>query len=337
MSNKDDFEDKTDIDEFDDEFSEGDDFNEKGASPTSSNKTSGSLDKATLIKYGAIAALTLMMGYFIYASFSQTKSAAIEKKEDLKIAQPKSIQAAANADQAQPAAATNANLSEIEKLEAEFNGTAPANANTNQEKQDAFKVTDLILDDNKATNDNPIKSNNDNFNGFIENQSNANQIVTKTVAAVDPKVQESIATLTEEMTLNVNQIKQIESTVSSLNKTIDQLSQELAAMQQKFSAMQDKNNEINSDMLNIKKVLLEEDLDLARQSKLSSVGANEPLVYNKPDYIVHAIIPGRAWLKSTNGQIVTITEGDSIGDYGRVALIDATNNLVKTSSGVTFR
>ena len=52
---------------------------------------------------------------------------------------------------------------------------------------------------------------------------------------------------------------------------------------------------------------------------------------------VHAIIPGRAWLKSKDGSTITVTEGDSLERYGKVLVIDASNGVVITSSGVTLR
>jgi hypothetical protein len=56
----------------------------------------------------------------------------------------------------------------------------------------------------------------------------------------------------------------------------------------------------------------------------------------EPEYKVHAIMSGRAWLKSTEGQIVSVAEGDSIESYGRIIVIDAPNSVVLTSSGIVF-
>ncbi len=56
-----------------------------------------------------------------------------------------------------------------------------------------------------------------------------------------------------------------------------------------------------------------------------------------PTLTVHAIIPGRAWLKNRDGQIMTVTEGDSVEGYGKVLAIDAPSGQVLTSSGVVLR
>jgi hypothetical protein len=56
-----------------------------------------------------------------------------------------------------------------------------------------------------------------------------------------------------------------------------------------------------------------------------------------PTVSVHAIIPGRAWLRSDDGRIITVTQGDSIEGLGKVLRVDATEGVVVTSSGVTLR
>lgn len=59
--------------------------------------------------------------------------------------------------------------------------------------------------------------------------------------------------------------------------------------------------------------------------------------YANPHLTVYAIIPGRAWLRDPTGKTLTVTEGDSLPEYGKVIKIDATNGVVVTSTGVTLR
>jgi hypothetical protein len=55
-----------------------------------------------------------------------------------------------------------------------------------------------------------------------------------------------------------------------------------------------------------------------------------------PAYYVQAIIPGRAWLKNADGQVITVAPGDSVPGYGTVATIDSQSGLVVTSTGTKF-
>ena len=50
-------------------------------------------------------------------------------------------------------------------------------------------------------------------------------------------------------------------------------------------------------------------------------------------YYIQAIIPGRAWIRTSNGQTITVTYNDEIAGLGKVTKIDAENGLVVTSSG----
>lgn len=53
----------------------------------------------------------------------------------------------------------------------------------------------------------------------------------------------------------------------------------------------------------------------------------------KVPYSVQAIIPGRAWLRSDNGETVTVAEGDVIRNLGRVIKINPYDGVVEISSG----
>ena len=53
----------------------------------------------------------------------------------------------------------------------------------------------------------------------------------------------------------------------------------------------------------------------------------------KITYTVQAIIPGRAWLKSENGDTVTVAEGDTLKGLGRVVKINPYDGVVDISVG----
>ena len=57
-----------------------------------------------------------------------------------------------------------------------------------------------------------------------------------------------------------------------------------------------------------------------------------PAVY----YYIQAVIPGRAWLVSSQGLTVTVREGTSVPGYGIVKLIDPNQGRILTSSGRTI-
>lgn len=142
-----------------------------------------------------------------------------------------------------------------------------------------------------------------------------------------------VANITEELTANVNQIKELQNNLKDISRSISNVSNSVSGVDSKILNLTNTVDNLSMDVKNVKKYMQEEDLDLTANLKPS-----EPdLFSSSPEYVVHAVIPGRAWLKSSSGQIITVTEGDSLGDYGKIALIDAANNIVRTSSGVVFR
>lgn len=159
---------------------------------------------------------------------------------------------------------------------------------------------------------------------------------------VPQEVRNALQTISEDITENVNNIRQLEGTIGNISTTLDQLNRTISAMDNRILALTETVNGLSDDLTNVKRVMVEQDLDLTMPGnvKSSSSGGKKQLQSissSEPNYNVHAIIPGRAWLKSANGQIITVTEGDKIGDYGSVAVIDAANGLVRTSSGIIIR
>lgn len=53
----------------------------------------------------------------------------------------------------------------------------------------------------------------------------------------------------------------------------------------------------------------------------------------RTSFTVQAIIPGRAWLKSDNGDTVTVAEGDLVKSLGRVSRIDPYDGVVEINTG----
>lgn len=50
-------------------------------------------------------------------------------------------------------------------------------------------------------------------------------------------------------------------------------------------------------------------------------------------YVIQAIIPGRAWLRSSEGETLTVRIGSRLSGFGKVKLIDAEQGQVLMSSG----
>jgi archaellum component FlaC len=162
------------------------------------------------------------------------------------------------------------------------------------------------------------------------------QVPTKVI--IPDEINATLDSISEEMTLNVNQIKHLETTITNLAGSVEQLNKSISAMDNRVLGLTETVDGLAQDLSNVKKVMADEDLDLTAPKNVRFSGKKmQPISSASTEYSVHAIIPGRAWLKNSAGQIITVTEGDKLGDFGTVAAIDATNGIVRTSSGLTFR
>ncbi len=171
----------------------------------------------------------------------------------------------------------------------------------------------------------------------VQKELHAAQRATQSEISAD--MHNAIQNISDEITVNVNNIKQLETTISTLNTTVEQLNKTINAMDNRILSLTEIVDGLSQDLANVKKVMIDEDMDLASPSTVKFSNKKQPQTVNSsaPTYTVHAIIPGRAWLKSSSGQIITVTEGDKIGDYGTVAVIDSANGLVRTSSGIILK
>lgn len=113
-----------------------------------------------------------------------------------------------------------------------------------------------------------------------------------------------------------DKIAQLQRSLLSINRNLADIQQNLAALtstvqslQQQVSASQAP-HPINTKSANVKK---------------------KPV--NTVSYTLKAIVPGRAWIRSSNGRTFTVKVGDPISGYGIVNAIDSSQGIVGTSSG----
>lgn len=128
-------------------------------------------------------------------------------------------------------------------------------------------------------------------------------------------LQAQLSTMSAQMlTLNSN----VGTTAANLKQISDQLAQLATAVQNEAK--------VNSGLIE----------KMERQEKMM-LGSGKMGVSEQPiQYFLQAIIPGRAWLISSEGETVTVSRGTPLGSYGRVSFIDAASGRVLTSTGQTI-
>ena len=107
-------------------------------------------------------------------------------------------------------------------------------------------------------------------------------------------------------------------------------------------ALQDQMQTLNGRVANMEAQMNQLMQTITQQGGLNSSRAAAPAGQVSPPaqqaemkipYNVQAIIPGRAWLRSENGETITVAEGDTIKDIGRVTKIDPYDGIVEINTG----
>lgn len=160
---------------------------------------------------------------------------------------------------------------------------------------------------------------------------------------------EAMVKLGQQMEYTVNQIKQLDAYTRDISQTIAKLNIDINAMDNRILALTNTTSTLSKDLGVVKSEVgmrpkqsvpaaareaYEEAFDEPVLKRKAAPGCPMP---EEPEYVVHAVIPGRAWLKTSKGQIITVTEGETVGNYGKILVIDAANGVVLTNSGITFR
>ncbi len=137
-------------------------------------------------------------------------------------------------------------------------------------------------------------------------------------------------------------------TLSALRREQTQIENELSGIRNQISTIVQNINEMSSKFDDVKQTMLVLNERLEQQSqqmgrlkvmsRSSRVASSKPAprprsAAPKPIYSVQAIIPGRAWLMSSQGETLTVNRGSTVPGYGSVRLINAKLGRVFTSSG----
>jgi len=171
------------------------------------------------------------------------------------------------------------------------------------------------------------------------------------------KLQDALKSLNQQIDSMLAKINYLDSYTHDMSQHVERLNQAIATMDQRLStsnalidqrlstltnttsALSQDVGGVKNQVSQVRDTLKDEGLDrpAVLRAPFDQTNTQQTVDIENPEYQVHAVIPGRAWLKSTKGTIITVAEGDSLGNYGKVLVIDAAHGLVLTSSGVTFR
>lgn len=140
-----------------------------------------------------------------------------------------------------------------------------------------------------------------------------------------PDVLQKLNSLEISATNNRNSLNSVKNSVDNLQTNIESLNLKLS--------------DLNKNIANLTLQLETQQQQLVAMLKKPKKRVRKAKRVIRPQisYAIQAIIPGRAWLMSSNGTTITVSEGSSVPGFGRVKLIDPHQGKVMMSSGKTIR
>lgn len=147
------------------------------------------------------------------------------------------------------------------------------------------------------------------------------QPIETTLVPKNDQEKQAIATITqlEQMQAQTQQnLNKIEQSVADLNQRVEDLALSTQSLSQTVATKLVEKTQIEK---NEKAMVDQQNAEIRKQKQ----------------YYVTAVIPGRAWLASRDGETLTVAGGDYLHGYGKVKSIDPYSGDVVTDSGAVIQ
>ena len=142
---------------------------------------------------------------------------------------------------------------------------------------------------------------------------------------IAPEINRKLSALEVTEQANRTDITNFNNQISSINSNMNDLTNKIGALSQSISDLTSKLEQQSQQII----MLTSQHKPKNRTHHVYYRRSTKPSV----KYYIQAVIPGRAWLISTNGTTITVREGSSVPGYGIVKLIDPNQGRVLTGSG----
>jgi hypothetical protein len=109
--------------------------------------------------------------------------------------------------------------------------------------------------------------------------------------------------------------------IQELKASLDQMNHSVSALESSLFSLTNLVIRL-SDKINL--------LERSRILKMNDFGASRSF---SPLYHVHSLVAGRAWIKSSRGNLNTVKVGDTLPGYGEIQSINVRTGRIATSSG----
>lgn len=128
--------------------------------------------------------------------------------------------------------------------------------------------------------------------------------------------------------VNENRIADVEKEISLRENEINSIIVNLSSIQNSFADLGDQIENLQGNISTLsQQVAYQQDTITQLQEEQDTQDDNRTIYY------IQAIIPGRAWLKGSDGSTLTVRAGSEIPDYGTVSIIDVNQAIITVNTG----
>jgi len=144
-------------------------------------------------------------------------------------------------------------------------------------------------------------------------QETADTNLDKNLAALKKANEEQLDALSNQQSQNAAQLQNVQDQLSGLGNQVSSMDDSVQSLTSSFNAMRVQ--------------------ERAAQRRAAQAQARKnAAIRHYQQYFVSAVIPGRAWLKSINGKMVTVSVGDKLPGYGKITAINPYSGEVSTTA-----
>ncbi len=136
-----------------------------------------------------------------------------------------------------------------------------------------------------------------------------------------------LSALKREQSRIENELSSIRTQMSTITQNMSDMSTKMADVKQTMLVLNERLEQQSNQMGRL------QSMNRAKRASASKPPARRAPAVAKPTYSIQAIIPGRAWLMSSQGKTLTVSRGSVVPGYGTVRLINSKVGRVFTSSG----
>lgn len=146
----------------------------------------------------------------------------------------------------------------------------------------------------------------------------AQTMPTPVVTTPSPQEVEQLNSLKQDEQTNQLTVSELQNQVQDLHNSLNQSTSAQAQLNQSMVALTEQVKQLEQVVA----------ATTRKPAVRKAALAPAPIVFH-----LRAIVPGRAWIVSSDGLSESVAQGDSVPQYGTVQVVDANRGMVLTSSG----